>query len=183
MTELVGITGLMGHGKDSVAWVLMTKYGFARYRLATKVYAFAYAIDPLVQADGEVVRLQSLVDRHGWEHAKRNYPDVRRILQRIGNEGRTVFGKWFWVNQLLTSIPDSIPKAVVPDVRYLNEAAAFDKVIRVVRPEPHTDRIVAENLSHISETEQDQIYADATIINDGTLEDLTVKVMEIPWLR
>lgn len=71
----------------------------------------------------------------------------------------------------------------VPDVRFRNEMNAIQeaggRVIRIVRPGAGLDGIHGQ---HVSETEQGSISDsefDAVISNDGTLDDLRVKVETI----
>lgn len=110
----------------------------------------------------------------------------RQYLQRYGTEShRDVFGEDFWVDQLLpvgsqvaviknfsdnSKYPDF---ALVTDVRFVNEArrvAALDGVVwEVVRPGHEPD-------GHASEERLPPQLIDATILNDGTLEDLREQV-------
>lgn len=103
-------------------------------------------------------------------------------LQKMGTEGfRNVFGEDFWVKRLKIKIDDARDRHVlIADVRFPNEAVAIKSwggfVVDVVRPDlpPIFD---GRESAHASETALD-LYAnwDGVIINDGTIDELRVKV-------
>src|SRR5699024_8369515 len=99
---------------------------------ADNVREALYRLDPLV---GPEVTIRSLVDDIGWDRAKwhRLYgPEVRRLMQYMGDVGRQMFGPQVWVNALADDLafegslcegriaPDSL--VVVSDVRFTSEA-------------------------------------------------------------
>ena len=75
-------------------------------------------------------------------------------------------------------IPPTYPNWIITDVRFPNEAQAIKEreglIIRVVRNSVAADKV---NL-HPSETALDDYKVDQIITNDGTLEELLVKVKE-----
>lgn len=149
---LIGLTGFAGVGKDTAADYLAQKHDFRRVAFADKLRELAYAQDPPIRHDGEVIGyLRHLVDRYGWDVAKRAFPAVRELLQDIGQAHREVFGESFWIKQALDPVtvfdhegwPMGLStNVVVSDVRYPNEAdhihflgAAADKPTAIIRIE------------------------------------------------
>lgn len=183
-TERPALIGLMGRaqaGKDTAAEALVAA-GWQRVAFADPLRELAYRTDPVVETvhDGGTahVRLSWLVDRLGWDAAKM-FPDVRRLLQRLGAEGvRGVIGDDTWIGLAVDAIgrhrASGVP-VVVTDVRFPNEADVIRRlggvVVGVVRP-GHAP--VAS--THPSETEQAAIAPDATVVNDGTRGELQDQV-------
>lgn len=170
---LIGINGYAGSGKDSVGAVLVTQCRFHRRALADKMRDVALAINPWVAPS---LRLSELVQTRGWEGAKR-YPEVRRLLQRIGRQaGRDIFGESVWTDLLFADIDRSLDY-VITDVRYRSDAIAIKArggdIWRVDRPgiEPAN--------AHDSETDLDGWPFEAYVLNDGTLDDLERRVLSI----
>lgn len=92
------LNGPAGSGKDTLASHLVEKHGFTRFAFADSVREVALTLNPYVPTNdkGNViyVRLKELVDAYGWEDAKRNVSEVRRLLQVIGTEvGRDILPK------------------------------------------------------------------------------------------
>ena len=179
----IGLTGLARSGKDTAAAWLVEHHGFTRFAFADIMKDAVYTLDPLVEVSDPAdlgglhmhARLSQVVDTYGWEGAK-DYPDVRRLLQRFGTEmGRGLFGEDFWVDLMAHRVAQADPPGgiVFTDVRFANEA---DKVcnhfggyvVRIVRPS--VEGLPGETGRHASEALD--LEADITIINDGTPDDL-----------
>jgi hypothetical protein len=94
----------------------------------------------------------------------------RRIMQGIGEMFREEVCGSFWIDRTLGGLPPGY-NVVVSDTRYVNEAEAIRKlggvIIKVVRDAAS----IEYGADHPTETEQDAIVPDATIFNDGTVED------------
>lgn len=165
---IIGLTGYAQSGKDTVANMLVDKYGFTRVAFADKIRDFLYRINPMVGGEP----LQIKVDSDGWEKAKQN-SEVRRLLQVTGIAARELFGSQFWVNQTMRHFATAT-NVVVTDVRFKNEAE-FLKIngAHIWR----VQRLGVEAVNnHISEVEMNDYPADQTIINNGSLEDLELLV-------
>jgi len=173
-------------GKDSAAEFLVREFKYTRLAFADDLKRMAIETDPYVPTvPGVTVRLSTLIADVGWEYAKDHYPEVRRLLQRMGQTVRELDPD-FWIRPVIRRVKAaqvrSIP-VVVTDVRYQNEAEALrDKgftLVRIVRPVTLATpvRETLDRLSaHPSETELDSFPADTTVTNDGTLDQLRVKV-------
>lgn len=178
MTTFIGLNGVAQSGKDTVGAMLVERHGFERRAFADKLRDVAYGSDPYVSLFGAPVprtasnheRLSSVVDRLGWDQAKQ-IPDVRRFLQRLGTEGvRNNLGQLTWIDAAFADTEG--PAYVFTDCRFYNEVAAvhnrFGFIWEVIRPG------VERANAHVSE--QKLVGLDYTIVNDGTLEDLKLRV-------
>jgi hypothetical protein len=199
---IIGLTGLAGSGKDTVAALLAMK-GFTRYAFADELrkevvrYLNALRFDPeqrwfLAAAWGAEVVTAVMEGRITPEmvYAKPTPPLMRQLLQRHGTEFRRTQNPNYWVSKLMAQLDEkhqmTLPHvefarasgllATISDVRFANEADAIHerggKIWRVVRGDVG---IVGES-SHISESGQSEIVADETLINDGTVYGLAMKV-------
>lgn len=129
--------------------------------------------------------LKQIAFEMGWDGHK----DVtgRRLLQDLGEIGRK-YRADLWVDKTIETLQAYSRDADIvcfTDCRYPNELAGIknSKVIdgsstvvtvRIERP----GHVIAANQNHISETALDEYAFDYTIINNGTLEDYRVKVLE-----
>lgn len=180
MFQHIALTGKIGAGKDTVAGRLVNAHGFTQLAFADALREAALKVDPWITYGDEgaafegisAMRLSFVVDRLGWDIAKREYPEVRRLLQTIG-QGVRDRDPDFWIRQLTERIPAGMP-VVVSDVRYRNEALTLIsrgfRLVRIVRPDapPSGD--------HQSETDLDQFVPDLIIRNGGSLAELYERV-------
>lgn len=192
---LVGIAGFATSGKTSAANVLVEEFDFTKISFADPLKAAALALNPIVdmetipytynnygnteiEVDLGVIRLSDIVNSFGWDHAKSFYPEVRRTLQRLGTEvGRSLFGKYFWVDQLAQTYPDLIEcetRYVIDDVRFETESnfiqTKLGDLIWIERPGLRAG-------SHPSESGYPKQHADHIIDNDGDLAQLRSDVI------
>lgn len=170
------MAGYAGSGKDTAAAALIAD-GYQRMAFADGVRELALAVDPLLESGPTEVWPSEFVAIVGWHKAKQD-PSIRRLLQNIGKGVRDIVGPQAWVDALDRRWRDAgRPDVVVTDVRYPNEAAWVKArggvVIRVDRPG------VGPVNGHESETLVGAIAADATVVNDGTPEELQAKVARI----
>lgn len=168
---ILGLCGTAGSGKDTAAAYLVARCGFRRIAFADTLRTALYALDPHVATPGGTYRLADLVDRKGWDEAKK-IPDVRRLLQRLGTEvGRNLIHSEVWVDLALRDIERG-ERIVVTDVRFDNEAAAIKarggKVVEVVRPD-HAG-LAGANGQHASEVID--FPRDTIVINDEGIDEL-----------
>lgn len=186
---IIGFSGYAGSGKDTAADALIED-GYQHVSFADALKQMAYAIDPYVQyshmrnvtvRDGVrpmVVqgfeRLSTMVDLHGWDYCKNKYPDVRRLLQRVGTEGgRDIFGDNIWIDTAFNKIDGN---AVITDVRFKNEMQAIlDRGGFVIRIEREG---VGPRNDHPSETELSDAEFSTVVHNNGSIEELYAKVRE-----
>lgn len=186
----IGLLGKAQSGKDTTAQRLADRWGFRRVAFADPLKSQALRIDPLIPTHPDVrpVRLSRLVADVGWDYAKTRYPEVRRILQHVGQSVRDI-DPGFWVRAALNAVDaneaGNLP-TVVTDVRYENEARALREygftLVRVTRPSA-VDATVGAAARHPSETELDNWATAFTLNNFGSVHDLYAQVDGLPRKR
>ncbi|MHA2225203.1 MAG: AAA family ATPase [Candidatus Hodarchaeales archaeon] len=167
MRILIGITGLMGSGKSSVASYLEKKHNFKRMRISGKMRSIAHDLGLEVTRD---------------------------FLQGIGKFMRE-FDDDVWVKHLSKEIKDASPSAnvVVDDIRRQNEVDYLRPLgftfIRVESPDNlrrkrietrGKNKITDEDWSrwsdHLTEIQVPHLQIDFTLKNDGSTNDLEQKI-------
>jgi hypothetical protein len=170
---IIGLSGYARSGKDTVAGMLMGIHHYEQRAFANKIRELLFAIDPLIMHDGKDFRLQDIVESKGWEDAKTQHPEVRRLLQDLGVGARTLFGDDFWIYQVLKDIHPS-DKIVISDVRFKNEAECISarggQVWRINRV-----GVEAAN-QHISEHDLDDWKFDGVITNNSDMPNLIKQI-------
>lgn len=188
---LIGLNGWPSSGKDTVAGILVDELGYRQYALADKVREALYLINPLVVSGGASgdLRVRDVVDRHGWDTAKRHPvfgTEIRQLMQRVGTESaRTVFGDAVWVDTLSSTVDrdlritydDSPRGVVVSDVRLTNEAEwVIERGGVVVRIERAG---IGPVNNHASEQPLPVALIGATVANNGSLVELRAAVLHL----
>ena len=178
---LVAFTGYAGVGKNCAAEALCTK-GWKTVSFADPLRRALLALDPIIDVgvfgNGTLCqqRLETIVHKFGWDVAKREYSEIRRLLQHMGTEvGREIIGSEIWVNIAERTISTSGLPCVITDLRFANEAAMVKrrggKIICITKPG------CGPVNQHCSEVQA--IFVDAVIDNCGGLEELHAKVLEV----
>lgn len=175
----IALFGKIRSGKNTVADILTEQHGF-------KQFAFGDGI-------GEIIETYFPEALQGGK--------PRRHYQHIGQQLR-VLNPDVWVNYLLNAVSveahmrkkfanETDINIVVTDGRQLNEAERLKKEgflivkvtapeeVRIERMEASGDVFSLEDLQHETELNVDLIEPDVEIINDGTLEDLYIKVQKV----
>ena len=96
---IIGLSGYAQTGKDTIAEHLVEHYGFTRIAFADPIRQALYALDPIIPDYPIIpgIRLSWLLDRSDWEEVKRESPEIRRMLQRLGTEvARNQWGDDFY---------------------------------------------------------------------------------------
>lgn len=101
----------------------------------------------------------------------------RELLQRIGTEVGRNIDPDVWIKVVLDKIKDPKFNYIITDVRFINEAEACKNVgAKLIRVECPT----SEKMEHSSENDLDNYEGfDITINNDGTIDDLINKVLQL----
>lgn len=180
--RIVGLGYQIGVGKDTVADLLCSEYGFTKMRFA----------DALKEAVSVIF---------GWPREKLDDQEFkakkdafwgatpRTILQRVGTEAmRQQIRDDVWIKALELRIKNFMkgrlcPWIVIPDVRFKNEVEAVKiwggKIVKIIRPNNPFAPLNAAQAQHASETELDGYkHWDDIIINNGGLSDLLTKVRQ-----
>lgn len=187
---LVGLTGLAGSGKSTAAnWFVRNYSQAVKVAFASPIKRMAYElIRGSLPKTWHIKPMEYLEDP-----ALKNEPipflgghTGRHLMQTLGTEwGRESIHPDFWVaiaagkveRMLGVSFKKSENigvKVLFDDVRFANEAEmirAYDGVVvRIVRPDnPYT-------LEGAHESEKMDFAVDATLVNEGTIEDLHAKL-------
>ena len=162
---LIGLTGLAGSGKSSVAGILRRRYG-------GRVVPFASPLKKMLAALGVPKACLYGADKERPLDLLRGHT-ARHAMQTLGTEwGRGLIGDDFWLcawADAVSAVPRDVLVVVADDVRFANEAECIRDngglVLRVVRP---SGRSTAGG--HASET--GDFAADAMILNNGTKQQL-----------
>lgn len=172
------LTGLMGakrSGKDTFGGILVDSYGFQRFAFADVMKESLLALDPIIGYDGHVCRrLSEVIDAIGWDAAKEQYREIRRLVQAFGTEvGRDILGEDIWVNALRPQILDALfsgQNVVITDCRFVNEILLVSELggdlFRIDRPG------LPDDDNHRSEQEWRQVQPDWIYLNDGPLSQM-----------
>lgn len=162
---IIGLTGFARTGKDTAAYYMEGRYGFARHAFAYSLKRACREIFGLTeeQVNGE---LKEVLDEY-WNRSPRN------ILQQVGTDClRERFGGDIWIKSLHKRI-EATPiqtKVIVTDVRFDNEAdyihSQGGEVWRVVRDD------AAPVEQHKSEIPVSDHLVDRIILNNGSKEDM-----------
>lgn len=162
--RLIGITGIAGSGKDTLADYIIGKYGAKKLALADPIKAILNSIFGFPAAAWD--------DRAWKEKAQAMIGHSPRVLaQSLGTDWGRRINEDLWIAKLVGRWRESDSAfTVVPDVRFDNEAVYMLRsggmMIRVERDEvepvaPHASEAgVQDQLVHLS------------IVNNGTVEDL-----------
>jgi len=167
--QVIGLCGYAGSGKDTAAQGLI-ELGWQRVSFADPIREMALAIDPWIEPWNNSGRLSNIVREYGWEVAKNSFPEVRRLLQRIGTEaGRDILGQDVWLDvaerKMIQAECDQCPGVVITDMRFENERIMLGDwkatFVRISRP----------GVGPVNEHQSDQLLAsfevDHEIVNDG----------------
>lgn len=174
--EVIGVTGRKYHGKDSVSRELAL--------LGYKVVRFAGPLKAMLRAFYKAHDLDDYTIERKIEGDLKEFPcpllrgkTPRYAMQTLGDEwGRQLIADDLWVESLVTRA-GAVQKAVVPDVRYPNEAAAIARLGGHIWRVDAGDRVPNnEHSNHASETHVDSITVDKEISNEGTLFELSTAV-------
>jgi hypothetical protein len=164
-TKIIGIVGKKGSGKDALMLALAKHH--------EKVIRVAFADD----LKEEVCRMFGITRTH----LDNNKEKFRRILQELGTLRKEYNGNNYWVDKVREKINLHMANGdlvICTDCRFHHETALIKslggKLVRVTRPSQKDD-----GDTHVSETEQEGIAVDETVINDGSLSDLNNKAKEL----
>jgi hypothetical protein len=171
---IIGLTGHKGSGKnlaaDAICKSLPSFKQDAFARPLKEACSVIFGLSDVEMNDPEIKEVP--LTRYPFE-------SPREIMQKLGTEAVRAHWKDAWVEALIRRVR-GLGDCVVTDCRFPNEVQALQNlgghIIRIVRPaaEPTTDR---DRDLHPSETVQDALTVDKTVINDGSADLLAARVL------
>ena len=192
---IIGICGLIGSGKGTVADILVNDYGYSKVSFADKLKDGVAQVfgwnRQMLEGDTDESRIwREQVDEF-WSKETGREITPRLVLQEFGTDCmRNGFFDGVWVSLLKKQlIENPNTNFVIPDVRFENEASMISeiggKVWRVRRgPDPvwfrmYQDLGVEPQDVHKSEWAWANVHIDTTIANDRSLFDLKNLVKDL----
>lgn len=171
---LIGLTGVAGVGKDTVADYLVTRYGFEKKSFAGPLKRVLLEMDPIIGMDlhytGQMIHLSNALKDLGEDGVKKIYPLYRRYLQRLGTEGIREIDDEFWITAALRDLDTANGKYVFTDVRFPNESAAITSARGSVWQVEGPARRKA--VPHSSESWAGRMGEEFFILNNGSMDKL-----------
>lgn len=201
---IVGVCGLIGSGKGTVADLLIEEHNFIKISFADSLkdaVAAVFSWDrALLEGDTEESR-EWREKRDPWWADRLGFADLtpRWVLQMWGTEVcREGFHKDIWIASVERKIHESIltctenysaPRIVIPDTRFTNEINMIQRidgqvwcVKRGKDPEwfqKYQSHHIIPTHIHPSEWEWALSTFNQTIMNNGTIEDLRKNVRNL----
>jgi hypothetical protein len=206
MKQVIGVVGLIGSGKDTVADYLVNEYNFKRESFARSLKD---AVAAVFGWDREMLEGRTNASRQ-WREAKDEWWSERLgkeitprwVLQYWGTEVcRVGFHNDIWVSSLENRVRQSDSDIIITDCRFPNEIKAINdvggKVIRIKRGEDplwyahavivnddyargpeykESKGILEQEKVHASEYSWAGADFDLVLENNGTIDDLYKKV-------
>ena len=180
---LIGIVGLIGSGKDTVAERLVTHHGYKRDSFAKSLKD---AVSSMFNWDRDMLEGNTTSSRHWREQPDKFWSEKmgkevtpRLILQQFGTEimrGQMYDG--IWVDSVIGRYKGE--NTVISDTRFQNEIKTIKahggKILLVKRGELPTREEMQKQGAHQSEWDWMGSKFDYTIENNGTLTQLNVKI-------
>lgn len=174
---LVGLNGESRSGKDSVAQILVRKYGFTQVALATAIRNILLDLDPWVHLNnGTLVELSVLHSNCGgdWDEIKARSRDSVEWMIKLGQSARSHVSEDVWLQAAFPFGERLSGNIVVSDIRQPNEVVFLHRhgglLWRIERPGTEK-RGMDDLLKNVS--------IDAIIDNSGTIEQLEEILLSI----
>lgn len=190
---IIGICGLIGSGKGTVADILIEQHGFVKVSWADSLKDAVSVIFGWDRAllEGDTVESREWREQiDPWWAERLGMPNLtpRHVLQVWGTEvGRDAFHNDIWVASLQNKVRDPSKNYVIPDTRFPNEVDSVrnmgGEIWRVKRgSDPrwfgrYVRRGLPPHSIHPSEWQWARSEFDQVIENDGTLDELKEKVL------
>ena len=180
---LIGIVGLIGSGKDTVAERLVTHHGYKRDSFAKSLKD---AVSSMFNWDRDMLEGNTTSSRHWREQPDKFWSEKmgkevtpRLILQQFGTEvmrGQMYDG--IWVDSVIGRYKGE--NTVISDTRFINEIKTIKAhggiVVLVKREEIPTKEEMQKQGAHQSEWDWIGSDFDYTIDNTSSLEGLNANI-------
>lgn len=206
---IISISGFIGSGKDTVADYLVTEHGFRRMSFAESLKGAVAAVfgwDPvMLEGTTKTSRIWREQKDEWWSNRLGSEITPRHILQQWGTEVcRKSFHDDIWIASVENKLRLSTDDVVITDCRFPNEVKAIKEAagitIRVSRGEQPDWYEAAEaynrgpdgnsqwstsktklDKSHIHASEYSSVGLkyDYYIDNNGTIDELSIRVSQL----
>jgi len=176
---VIAISGKLGSGKTTLAELIK------KYNSSFIEKSFAFKLKQIVSIITSCDINQTLTQEGKNTFIPTFNMTIGEMLQKIGtNVMRDYFDKDIWIKSLLLELEQNDGNYIISDCRFKNEAQAVKDiggiVIRINRTNNDTALNSKRDLNHPSEIDLDDYTGfDFIIENDGTLEDLDIKIKNI----
>lgn len=192
MSNLIGISGKIGSGKDTAAEIIqhltnpmkldMFPYEVKKFAGKLKTIASILTGIPVEKFEDQEFKKQYLGEDWNYQIDKFNpiqKMTVRELLQKLGTDAlRDGLHNNVWVNALLAEYNEN-SNWLVTDTRFPNEAKAIKDLGGVVL---RIERSTCQLGTHPSETALDDYTFDYVIHNNGSKEDLEKELVKfLDW--
>lgn len=155
---IIGLTGFQGSGKSTAAEYISNSYGFTRLNFKDGLIA------EMLDKFPDTLRMLDdyINDQRGLDKLfEIKHPITRALMQNYGTEVRRAENPDYWAN-IYTEALEYYGNVVTDDVRFLNEEKTIRDnggvIVRIIRED------IKPWGQHKSETEQNQIKADFTVV-------------------
>lgn len=199
---ILGLVGLIGSGKDTVADFLTAEMGFRRESFARPLKDAVAAVfnwdREMLEGRTEASRVWREQKDEWWSQRLGQDITPRKVLQLWGTEVcRAGYHNDIWVASLESRLKNSSQDVVITDCRFPNEIDAIQRiggrVLRIQRganPDWYYDarywlmngqdvRLMPDNLPHASEWSWIASNINGGIDNNGTIEQLHKNVRAV----
>ncbi len=180
---IIGLCGTQGSGKDTVANILISEYGFVKLTFASTLkdvvtILFSWPRDLLEGLTEESRLWRETVDDFWSEKLSIPSFTPRKALQMIGTDlFRIHFNNDIWISIVENKIGATLKNnpntnIVISDCRFANEFSLIKQfpdshIITILR-----EKNIIKNLDHSSETEWVNYNFDAILQNNNSIDDL-----------
>lgn len=182
---IIGLFGLSGTGKDTIAKYMTSKLGYTKISFAHILKDVVSALfsweRELLEGDTKESRIFRDTRDNWWSEKLHKEITPRLMLQQIGTElFRNHFDNNIWIYAIERQLL-KYDRIVITDIRFLNEYQMIRSLngitIKVVRD--NRNKLNTSTSMHSSENNIDKFNYDFEIINNQTIEDLHHKVNSI----
>jgi hypothetical protein len=178
--RLIALSGPAGSGKSVAGSHLADTHGFTAVKFAGPLKDMVRAFYRAAGLTDEVEierRIEGDLKEEPCKYLNGCTP--RHAMQTLGTEwGRVCMGQNFWINAWARKVDSIAGPVVTDDCRFDNEAETVRAIGGdVVRLKPKVHR--RKTSSHAAEAGIGEDWVTHTVKNDGTIDDLRVKVTGI----
>ena len=189
---IIGICGLIGSGKGTVADILVNTHKFKKISFADKLkdgVASVFGWDrKMLEGDTDESRQWRELKDDFWSNETQMEVTPRLVLQLFGTDCmRNGFDDGIWVSLVKKELLDNPGRNyVIPDVRFANEVDMIRDVggeVWEIKRGPDPQWLIEyetdgkEPKVHASEWKWIKSKKDLVIENDGTLDELSNQVL------